>query len=342
MNSVLIVANSFSGGGAENSMMTLHKAFLGKGITSNFLAINSDGKKPSTISNIYCLDREWHAGIFKTISAMFRFKRKLAEISPDVIIINCELPELFAAFTNVRDSKIICVEHTTKPWLNRRILGRAVRGILQIKQSKWVTVVSDRNSIWAIKAVPNQIPNPFSLNISTAANYPTNKLKGIVYIGRFRREKRPEWAIQAAIETQLPINLFGDGEIFLELKAKYLKNQSVVFNGYVENPWELLSEDVLIVAPSEFEGDGLVVVEAIIRRKPIALAENSDFRRFKLPDLNYFNSVGELVTKINDAKKHSFVNLTPSKRISSELEQSRDIDAVVAKWKNLLFIAKRE
>ena len=38
--SLAIVSNSISGGGAEKSMMAIHKSLLGSGVNSNLIALN--------------------------------------------------------------------------------------------------------------------------------------------------------------------------------------------------------------------------------------------------------------------------------------------------------------
>jgi hypothetical protein len=135
------------------------------------------------------------------------------------------------------------------------------------------------------------------------------------------------------------IDIYGDGPELSYLAKKYSPYSKLVdFKGYKNNPWREIGQDALVVVPSEFEGDGMVVVEAILNNNPILLSDNRDLRRFKLPDANYFQTEDELISKISAEKVNQFVKLKPAKEVKSGFLKTRNIDAVVDQWKRVLEI----
>lgn len=76
------------------------------------------------------------------------------------------------------------------------------------------------------------------------------------------------------------------------------KSLQATFSGQVLNPWLAVQEGDLLVVPSKYEGDGLVVVEALHQKIPILIADIPEFRRFALPNSNYCKDVDHFVKQI--------------------------------------------
>lgn len=331
--SIAIVSNAKSGGGAEKSMITLHQEFLRRGIESNLIALNIDHSNLN-VSNIIQLNRTWKSGLRSTISNFLEFKITINRIDPNVLILNCELPELFGSIINFK-GKIICVEHTTYPWYRNRNLGRLVRLILRFKKVQWVTVVKDSKRIWFGKNAIKYIPNPYSAlattrNLSAQSPY-------LVFIGGVKKNKRPEWVIKAGLQSNLNVHIYGDGPLTIALKEKY-KNctKNIKFHGFQLDFWETLPINALVVVPSEFEGDGMVVMEAILSGSPVALADNKDLKRFKLDEKHYFKDISELCEIIKRYEKNNFKELIPSISFKANLMSTRSLNIITEKWLELL------
>ena len=159
----------------------------------------------------------------------------------------------------------------------------------------------------------------------------------IVFIGRLRAEKRPQWVIEASIQNRLRVDLYGDGDQREMLESKYVNtSDSVQFHGYVTNPWDQISLDSLVVVPSEYEGDGMVVAEAIIRNYSVLLADNSDLRRFNLPDNNYFKDQSELADKLANWKESKREAFTIPEDVMNALIRERDLGEISNRWKAFL------
>lgn len=332
---IAFVVNSTSGGGAEVSAMTVYRELISSGYNIKIIAINRNQFSSRDESDsIFQIDRSWKSGLRNTISAFISFQRIIRKLKPDIVVAHCELPELFCAFIPSSRFRLFAVEHTSSPWEGRRTLGRVIRSILKFRKIKWITVDKSQRKIWLGENNPIHIANPVASNeIVEQPRIP----EGIAFIGRIREEKRPEWAINAAIENSLPIAVIGDGENKTLLMDRYREYKNLVtFYGFIENPWSRLSPETLIVMPSKFEGDGLVAVEALINGFSIALADNKDLRRFELPSGNYFTNERELTAILRRYKDQGVKSFKIPNSTILEITAERDIKTVTKKWIQVL------
>ena len=330
---IAIVANATSGGGAEKSMMAIHEEFLKAGLESNFVALNKN-LPINGVPKVTILNRRWKSGVRYTINNYFDFKKIIRSINPKILILNCELPEMFGSLINFR-GQIICVEHTTFPWYKKRNLGKIVRLILRIKKVQWVTVIKDSKKIWFGKSAISYIPNPY-VSLSKTNNL-SSQPPSLAFIGGMKKNKRPEWVIEAGIKSDLKVHVYGDGPLKIILEEKY-KNltKNIKFYGFQLGIWETLPINALVVIPSEFEGDGMVVMEAILSGSPVVLAENEDLKRFQLEDKHYFKDTKELYEIIKRYEKNNFKELIPSDSLKSNLLSARSLNTITKKWLELL------
>lgn len=333
MKEILIIANSTHGGGAENSMMLLHSEFKNCGYKSTYFALNwmNDGldrKEPDVVH----IGRSWSDGLGLTLKFLKVFKEKLKLCEPSVIIVNCELPELFVAFSKLRSTKIIVVEHTTQPWIGRRWLGLIVRVILKFKSAVWVTVNSQERGVWPLSSSAVYIPNPIS---KVKQGTLVTKGESVVFVGRLRKEKCPELAIQASLDAGIAINVIGEGILAESLLTQYKKFDSVGFLGYLDNPWSCISPESIIVVSSEYEGDGVVVLEALQNGNPILLRDISDLRRFNLNDKNYFKDQSHLTVKLKEYLTNpSLFSVSNSEQ--ARILGNRDMRVIEKQWTTLI------
>jgi glycosyltransferase involved in cell wall biosynthesis len=222
------------------------------------------------------------------------------------------------------------VEHTSKPWAGRKLMGYVVRRILLIRKSHWVTVNSSQKYIWPYRTVAIYIPNPVKIpSLATVAIAP----RDFVFVGRLRPEKGIAEILTAISEEKKSIDVFGSG--YLEEELKEIYSNVAVFHGFVEEPWQFISPEQVLVVASEYEGDGRVIVEGILARVPILLIDNIDLRRFKLPDRNYFSDAEDLRSKLTACLSHKDDYRPTIERIM-ELKAERDVDSVVDTWAKLL------
>jgi glycosyltransferase involved in cell wall biosynthesis len=338
---ILFVVNSLSGGGAENSIGQVADKLFQDYAGVHLCALNGQDVIQNEYegSHTHVLNRNWKDGIFQTYRNFRDFRKVVSILKPRIVIANCELPELFVAIGSPFGSQIIAVEHTSNPWSGRKFLGVIVRFILKMRKVHWVTVLSSREKIWNGSSFPGHIANPITAEGKPPATI--SRSRDVVFIGRLRKEKRPDWAIESALEAGLSIELFGDGTQRAILESNYRHQlSSVTFHGYVENPWCQVSNNSIVVVPSEYEGDGMVVAEAIIRNHKILLADNSDLRRFNLPEENYFKSQEELTPKLVLWDRDGRTDFSIPAEIVQSMRTTRDIATIVEDWRSLLHIQK--
>jgi glycosyltransferase involved in cell wall biosynthesis len=244
---IMIVTNSVSGGGAEISMMRLFKTLLSLGVNVSVCAINEDKSTTKIQAGVTVIGRQWGTGLTKTFRSLLLFRQHLRADHPDVLIVNCELPEMYVSLTAPKKSQIFVVEHTSRPWCGRRPLGYFVRKILYFRRCIWVTVSKDQSRIWPNDNRAIHIPNTHH-KTDFIQNFHSAEL---VFIGRLNREKHPEIAAEVALMTSSTLDIFGDGPELTSLKQTYSSKQ-IHFHGFVENAWEHVSQNSILIVASEF------------------------------------------------------------------------------------------
>jgi glycosyltransferase involved in cell wall biosynthesis len=342
---VLIVANAISGGGAEKSSLALYEYLVSHGVDATFCALNESPlpKEFQRPASIIVLNRRWKAGFTATVSNFWQFLVTVSRSKPDVILINCELPELYIAFLRKRRKRVVIIEHTSKPWFKRRLLGFFVRLIITLKRCEWVTVSKGNQQIWPFNSKAVYIPNSVAHVEETSRDVNSERTreeeKRLIFIGRLTKAKRAFMVIQAGARLGIPVDVFGEGpeRQQLESLASSTLTRVKIF-GFIENPWKLISHDSLVVVPSEFEGDGLVVVEAISNGNPILLSDNADLRRFCIPDSHFFTSQQELEEKILHwtLDKGNLFKVGDSSRLN--LIKERELSIVGQAWMKFLHL----
>jgi glycosyltransferase involved in cell wall biosynthesis len=89
------------------------------------------------------------------------------------------------------------------------------------------------------------------------------------------------------------------------------------------------------VVPSEYEGDGIVVLEAIQNGNPILLRDIADLRRFNLNDENYFKNQNQLTVKLKEYRENPSLFTIPNSE-QDRILANRDIRAIEKQWSVLI------
>ena len=301
------------------------------------LAAINEGPEDSVVLNCenVCLKRPWKSGFMDTLRAFKNLHRFVKDWAPDLVILNCSLPELFGAFLPGKH-RFVVVEHAPIPWGNWRILGLVVRKILKFRKTTWVAV-SPHLRIWPGGDVPSRvIQNPIAnQSIIDQKGSNVQRVKRLVYIGRLSEEKQPNVFLNLLENLKMPGMVIGDGYLRSTLEErKILQSLDVTFLGHVRDPWEHLREGDLLVVPSAWEGDGIVVLEAVSRFVPILVSDITSFRSFGLNEINYCKSSGDFELAIQENLNHLERFKLPSDR-AIEVLQSRSLEVVASNWENL-------
>jgi glycosyltransferase involved in cell wall biosynthesis len=327
----MFVTNSLSGGGAERATNILVNALSDLGNQVSLVAIN-DGPRdliePSC--QIFELKRKWQGGLLSVFAAYVKLQRVIWKWKPDYLVLNCDIPEFLGSLT-LGKHRLVAVEHATYPWINRLRLGKLTRKILSARKTKWVAV-SRHLEIWGSDSQPDiSISNAIAVS-TTERSKTSGPIKRLNYVGRLSPEKQPLWVFEIAKQTELPIRIFGDGLLKTQLHDFGSKNGlDTQFEGFVSNPWEFFDESDLLIIPSSFEGDGLVLVEAISNGIPLIANDIPDLRRFNLEDKNYALNIEEFSNSITK-NMSSIEKFLPKETTVYEILKDRAPAVVGQKW----------
>lgn len=334
--SVAIIVSSFLGGGAEKSMSILHTELSSRGVNSTLCSINeSDLPEPFNSSKVVAIRRNKESGLLNFIFSYLKFCLFVITRRPDILLLNCDLPELFGAFVPVSNKRVkfVVVEHANSSWPTRRKLGRLVRAILNRRGAYFISVSSHINSPFGTHGYHKVIPNLLGDLSQFLEHHSTNRVDRLVYVGRLTSVyKSPQSMIFISKDTGIPVTFYGTGELETELEAMALQEHvDVTFQGWVEDPWSQIGSGDLLIVPSTREGDGLVVVEGISRGIPILLRDVPDLRRFGLEEFHYCLEDADFSEKIKDFKEN-LCNLKPSSEVKTKLIEERNASRLTENW----------
>lgn len=333
MQSILIVTNSRTGGGAERAMNVLAQALHLQNLQVQIISINSsnyDLVKPDCVD--INLGRPTSAGLRETLKYGMKLRSLAAHFNPDVILLNCDLPELLGLFIRQRNN-IFIVEHTSKPFFNRRIIGFILRWVHRLRRSRFVGITDDA-IVWPFNIKPiffvsNSIDPRAIATLQDSDHSNAVTMERLIFIGRLSHEKAPMMFVEIARRTGLSGLIIGDGPLLSEIKSNAPINIEIL--GHVTDPWSYVKKTDLIVVTSEIEGDGLVISESIINGVPVVLRDNYDLRRFRLPEENYAADIESFCERINEFRLGK-INLKVSNQISQVIQLLRDPGRIAKLW----------
>lgn len=339
----MFVTNSLTGGGAERATNLLINALTESGANVSLVTVNSSGADlVSPKCEVFELKRPWQGGIGTLWVAYLRFHAIVKKWSPDIIVLNCDAPELLGAFL-LGGHRIVVVEHASRPWGTRKSLGRIVRIILRFRHAKWVAV-SSHLRIWPNNRAPDSwINNSATQNLVKAKTTiirnqmgSDQEIRRLVYIGRLSKEKQPGWVLEIAKQTGLPAIFFGEGRLRDSLLTEgHQMGVEAQFAGFVTDPWAFIRTGDLLIVPSSFEGDGLVLVESLANQVPLLVNAIPDLLRFDLPERNYCNSPNQFTDRIKEFSQ-SLTTLQVPDDVASRIVEQRHPDKIAAAWKDCL------
>ena len=337
MKAVAIVTNSLSGGGAERAMNLLANNLSNLPELDVLLIPINAGPRDLVEPNceISEIGRIWNGGLWETVKAFARFQYSILKFKPNFLILNCDLPEFYAAFA-IWNAKCIIVEHTTRPWVEREFFGNLVRIILRLRGTAYVRV-SERiepSPLFKDDAIIPNIVDPEIIGSKSRQSEVSEREGRLVFIGRLSKEKRPDLFIELVRKTGLKAVIIGDGQLRSSLEQSSQSVLHLEFLGQQLNPWDLATDRDLVVLTSDYEGDGLVALEAISIGIPVVLRSTADLLRIGFPDRNYFPDIPTLAVSILNSDFEEF-RLNDLERLG--ILKNRNPEVVSRLWLKLLF-----
>lgn len=339
MEKVFVVTNSLTGGGAERAMNLLCSEISQQNQSNFQITLVPINQGPRDLVEPNCrviqIGRKWRGTFSNTLFSYLKFVSLVVREKPKVIILNCALPEVFACFIPVKTSFVV-VEHSRNPWLGRESLGLVVRRILKLRKSTFIAV-SAHLKVWSLPEIKTRtIPNPIFQGIRYPKNKNGKSIKRLVFIGRLAADKNPQAFIGIIGRLQYPGLVIGGGVLMEELKNRSASNLSnVEFAGYCFEPWKLLKDGDLLIVPSKFEGDGLVIAEAVLGGFPLLVSQISEFRKFHLSEYCYCDTEEDFIARIQEFSL-KIDDLIPATVTVELLKSERGIDAIGNTWRELI------
>ncbi|MCL6632365.1 MAG: glycosyltransferase [Alicyclobacillus herbarius] len=152
------------------------------------------------------------------------------------------------------------------------------------------------------------VGNPFDFSSISRVPRATKQLE-LLYIGRLHnQQKRLDVLFQALSQLRghYRLTIIGDGpdRAALQNLADQLKiNSRIHWAGWKEKPWDHVREASLLVLTSDYEGFGMVLVEALSRGIPVAASNCAGPSDIVMPTNGWLfepGNAGELATILQD------------------------------------------
>ncbi|MCY9370439.1 glycosyltransferase [Bacillus haynesii] len=209
-----------------------------------------------------------HRKNLKVIFSLYKYYDKVVSVAKSA---NEENYKNLRQFIPDADGKMVYVDNVIG---SKQILkNKDVKNTVQTNGKEYL-ILREQN-----EENPN-ILNIFGLTVPKKENY------NFINIGRLSPEKGQEKLINsfAQLHKEFPnskLYIVGDGplkkQLTLQAETLGLEND-IIFAGQLENPFALLDECDCFVLSSDYEGQGLVLMEAMIVGKPIIATDVTGVR----------------------------------------------------------------
>lgn len=270
---VLHILNSGSYSGAEKVAILIMKA-LDEYCESFYLS--PDG----CINHILKEEELLHYSVKKVTPVSVR--RAVKELDPDIIHAHDFKNSIASALSGTK-IPIFCHLHNNPPWL-KKVNAKSFAFFLCRKKFAKILTVSDAviNEYVFGKQLKKQtfvVGNPVDIHaiVERSEDYPFDEAMDLVLIGRLVPQKNPLRFVRIAEHLReyfptIRCGIIGDGELRDDLNAEITKKklgENVKLFGYVDNPFPILAKSRILCITSDWEGFGLVAVEALALGVPV-------------------------------------------------------------------------
>lgn len=198
----------------------------------------------------------------------FHFRKKIKELtSHDDLIIASSLDNYAVS---PRGRKVFFHYHFNAKFFFA--LSSRLGLLICRKPDKWIFITNTTKEqvtkkVVGLKDKVHAIHNPTRYERYLDTTYKNNNL---IFIGRYAPQKRPLLAIEMAkilktMTNDFTLNFYGDGPLkqkMIDLVNDYQLNDNVIINSSNPNILDEIRKSDLLVMTSEYEGFGLVILEA--------------------------------------------------------------------------------
>lgn len=208
----------------------------------------------------------------------------IRELKPDIIHAHDFSATIFCAWASIGiNTSVISHLHSNPKWFER-INIRNIMFLIANIRIKRVLIVSNQVMEKAffkriLKKKSVNVGNPFSIeNICKRVDNNMGKHSDLLYVGRLSKEKNPLSFLRivekvAGIIPNIKAIVVGDGQMLQEcqqiVETRDTLRGIVEFVGFQKNPYNYINKTRVICITSEYEGFGLVALEAMSLGKPV-------------------------------------------------------------------------
>ena len=324
-NKVTHLITTIERGGAEKQLLTLASEQVQSGLKVEviFLKGKPELKKEFEESGVEVNKLLVGKSFLKQIALLSRYIRK----NPSPIHAHLPKSELLAAIV-VSNKYLVFTRHNSEPFWpgGPRVISNLLSKFVCKRASQGIAI---SNAVKSYLIKRGEIPTGYIIDVvyygfqkngstnSTGSNSITNLINGqssnfkIGTIGRLVPQKDYPTLLSAfsnVLEKLPDAELYVVGEGYLQKELMELCNSlgvssKVHWLGKTEYINEFLSKIDLFILPSKYEGFGLVLLEAMVAKKPIIAANNSAIPEVLGKTYEGLFSTGDINALVQQIKK---------------------------------------
>lgn len=283
---IVLAIFTLQGNGAERFALTLAKGLVDAGHEAHIVYFKNiiDLPIPENIQ-LHFFDYQKYRVIPKFMRTGFaarafdKFVLKNIGI-PDLVLSNLYPVDFILAHSQLPNVHFV-IHNTTSQEYAKQLTPQFIEQLKKTYLAKSCIGVSegvtrDFRLLFGEKSQIKTIYNPIDVDtiLQTANEFIPEYQDYIVHVGKFKHQKRHDILIKAYAKANVPqkLVLVGTGEL-MEASRKLVKElnieEKVIFAGFQRNPYPFIKHAKLMVLSSDYEGLGLVILEAVALGTPV-------------------------------------------------------------------------
>lgn len=275
-------------------------------------------------------------------------RRVIKKYNPDIIHAHDFTTSVICAFACGK-KKVISHIHNNTLWIKKVNMYSILYLLSSLKYSK-ILLVSEsiikeyifRKFIYRKTEV---IGNPVDIQktIKKSEKEKIEEKYDIIFLGRFSQAKNPRKFIEIINKLKEKINvkavMIGDGPLKEECEKiieQYNLKDAITIKGFMENPYKILKNTKILCMTSEWEGYGLVAIEALTLGKPVVATKVGG-----IPDIvkeecgKTTNNLEDMVEEIMLLLKNKKYYKEKSLKAIERAQEMNNIDEYIQKLKDI-------
>ena len=276
-------------------------------------------------------------------------KKVVKQFKPDIVHAHDFRASIVCAFSRLK-TPIISHLHNNSPWIKKYGILSYLYLVSTIKYKKILLVSNAINKEYVFSRFINNkmitIGNPIDIELvrKKATEKEIKEEFDVIFLGRLSLQKNPVRFINIISKlkekkSKLKVAMVGNGELEKECKIKELSLENTIkMFGFMENPYPILKNSKVLCMTSNWEGYGLVAVEALALGVPVVTTSVGGLRDIVTNQCGLIcrNNI-EFITEMGRIVIEDDYQV---KKANGALERIIDISNIQDYCKNLLLVYK--